>query len=321
LYVSLALALTQLIWLFIKSFASPLFLLAIAITAFNKGIKAGIFATIASGILIDYFFISPEYQLGGSADDFLRLLIFGVEGYALCWLIDWRTKAVQEIKDSREQLQALSFRQQTLIESERKRIALEIHDELGQSLTSLKMEMHFLNQQVKEIDSPTKSFEVNERIEDLSHQIDATIQTVRRIATDLRPPILDDLGLVAAIEWQTQEFERLTGISCILSANVENIEINSEFTIAIFRIFQEALTNITRHAKANTISIDLSKLDQKLILRVEDDGEGISSDGKSNKHPLGILGMRERARLIGGKLDVIKGPENGTIVLLTAPIN
>jgi len=321
LFVSLALALTQFIWLFIKSFASPLFLLAIMITAFNKGKRAGIFATIVSGILIDYFFISPEYQLGGSTDDFFRLFIFGVEGYALCWLIDWRNKTVEEIKDSREKLQALSFRQQTLLEGERKRIAREIHDELGQSLSSLKMEIHHLKQQITEIDSPEKSFEVNERIEDLTRLIDATIQTVRRIATDLRPAILDDLGLVAAIEWQTQEFERRTGISCILSANVENIEIESEFTIAIFRIFQEALTNITKHAKANTISVDLRKLERKLILHVEDDGVGISPVSNKDKHSLGILGMHERARLIGGKLEVFKGSENGTVVLLTVPIS
>ncbi len=320
LLVALALGLTLLIWVFIKSFASPLFLLAIVVIAWKSGMRPGIFATILSGLIIDYFFFMPEFQLSGEFDDVLRLLIFTLEGYAFCWLITWRTNAAEEIKNSREQLQALSLRQQTLREEERKRIALEIHDELGQALTGVKMEIHLLNRQINEIENSAKAVQASEKTRDLLHLIDTTVQTVRRIATELRPPILDDLGLVAAIEWQAQEFQRRTGISCVLSVNVESIELDSEFTTAVFRIFQETLTNITRHAEAYTIEVNLKKSDDKLILRVEDDGRGIQIDIINGNGSLGILGMRERARLIGGELAVFNGEKNGTIVMLTAPL-
>ena len=320
LLVGAALGLTLLIWVFIKSFASPLFLLAIMITAWKRGLQAGILATLLSGLAIDYFFVTPEYELSGHFDDILRLLIFVLEGYAFCWLITWRTNAAEEINQSRDRLQALSLREQTSREDERKRIALEIHDELGQALTGLKMEIHLLNRQIKEIDVPEKSIEAGERIKDLLHLTDNTILTVRRIATELRPPILDDLGLVAAIEWQAQEFSRRTGISCVLSTNVENVELSSEFSTAVFRIFQETLTNIIRHAGANTITINLKKLNRKLILRVEDDGKGIQIENVNGNGSLGILGMRERARIISGELEVFNGADNGTVILLTAPI-
>lgn len=321
LLVAAALVLTLLIWRFIQPIASPLFLAAIMISAWKKGLKPGVFATLLSGLVLDYMFIAPEYQLSGTSDDVLRLFVFMLEGFVLCRLITWGTDAAEEISNSREQLQALSLRQQTLREEERKRIALEIHDELGQALTGIKIETHFLKRKIDEIDNPLKSAEAGEKAEDLLHLIDATIHTVRRIATELRPPILDDLGLVAAIEWQSQEFGRLTGISCLLSVNVEDIELEPETATAVFRIFQETLTNITRHAEANTITINLKKLNQKLTLRVEDDGKGMNADGSATNDSLGILGMRERARLIGGELEVFNGTENGTVVLLTAPID
>ncbi|MDQ6785474.1 MAG: sensor histidine kinase [Acidobacteriota bacterium] len=319
LLVCAALTLTLLIWVFVKPIASPLFLVAIMITAWRSGLRAGIFATIISGFIIDYFFITPQYQLSGGVDDIVRLSVFTLEGVVLCWLVAWRTTAAEEIRNSREHLQALSLRQQTLREDERKRIALEIHDELGQALTGLKMEIHLLNRQIKDSGHPAAN-SLNDRIKDLLHLTDGTIQTVRRIATELRPPILDDLGLAAAIEWQAQEFARRTGISCVVSTNVETDRLDSDFSTAVFRIFQETLTNVIRHASANTITVNLKKLDQKLILRVEDDGTGIQMENSNGNGSLGILGMHERARLIGGELEVFNGAENGTIVLLTAPL-
>lgn len=319
LFVGLALGLTLLIWMFVKPLASPLFLVAIMMTAWKRGLSAGIFATLLSGLILDYFFITPQYQLSGKFDDLIRLFIFTFEGIVLCRLITWRTDAAEEIRNSREQLQALSLREQTLREDERKRIALEIHDELGQALTGLKMEIHMLNRQIKDSCHPSAD-SINDKIKDLLHLADSTILTVRRIATELRPPILDDLGLVAAIEWQSQEFERRTEIPCVLSTNVENIELDSAFATAVFRIFQETLTNIMRHAQANTVAVNLKKLDQKLVLRVEDDGKGIKTDNADGKRSLGILGMHERARLIGGELEVFNGSDNGTVILLTAPI-
>ena len=320
LLVAAALGMTMLIWLFVKSLASPLFLVAIVIVAWKHGLRPGILATLLSGISIDYFFIAPEYQLSGALDDMMRLIVFVAEGGFLCWLVTSRTNASKEIRESREQLRALSLRQQNLREEERKRIALEIHDELGQNLTGLKMDMHLLNQQIKTSGLECDSDETSSKMTDLMALVDQTILNVRRIATELRPPILDDLGLVAAIEWQTQEFQRRSGITCVLSTNVESVELDTEFSTAVFRIFQEALTNITRHAEAHTINVELKTQDNTLTLRVEDDGKGIEAKTLDNISSLGLLGMHERARLIGGQLQIFNGDENGTIVLLTASI-
>lgn len=317
--VAIALGLTLFVWSFVKIMASPLFLLAVVIIAWRYGMGPGLFATAISGVAIDYYFIEPQYQLSGNTDDIVRLGIFIVEGYALCWLITWRTNATEQIEESRKQLMALTLRQNSLREEERKRIALEIHDELGQALTGLKMEMHLINKQVIEIDSPEKSLEAGKKIEDLSNLVDSTILTVRRISTELRPPILDDLGLIAAIEWQTREFQRRTGITCVFSTNIEEVKMESDFSTAVFRIFQETLTNIIRHAEAHTITVMLKKLDMKLVLQVEDDGKGIQEEQIKHNNSLGILGMRERARIIGGELKVFNGKENGTVILLSAP--
>ncbi len=322
LLVGGALLLTLLIWTFVKPLASPLFLAAIIIAAWKSGLRSGVFATLLSGVIIDYFFISPQYQLSGNLDDIVRLSVFTIEGFVMCRLITWRTDAVEQINASREQLQALSLRQETLREDERKRIALEVHDELGQALTGVKIEIHSLVKQLEKTENPLKPVEASGKMRDLLGSIDQTIQTVRRIATELRPPILDDLGLAAAIEWQAREFEKRTGTPCILSTNADDIELDSTFSTAVFRIFQETLTNITRHAEAETIAVNLKKLDRKLILRVEDDGKGIQTDtGKNGSVSLGIFGMRERARLIGGELEVFGAEPNGTVVLLTAPLD
>jgi signal transduction histidine kinase len=317
--VGIALCLTLFIWLFIRAFAAPLFFLAIMLSARKHGVGPALVATILSGICIDFFFINPQYQLDGNWDDFSRLVIFAIEGYILCWLIVWATKTAEETKKSRQELQALSLRQQILREEERKRIAREIHDELGQALTGLKMEIHLLDRQIKNGEYQMRSAEVSDKMGDLSEMIDTTIVSVRRIATELRPPVLDDLGLIAAIEWQTQDFQRRTGINCVLSANVDDIELDAEYTTAVFRIFQETLTNITRHAEASKIIVNFKKLNERLVLRVEDNGKGIQADLNTNGS-LGILGMRERARNIGGELEVLNGAENGTIVLLNVPL-
>ncbi|MCY7344913.1 MAG: sensor histidine kinase [Pyrinomonadaceae bacterium] len=321
LSVVAALLLTLMIWSVIKPIASPLFLVAAMLTAWKRGVGAGVFATLISGFVIDYFFIAPQYQLSGNFDDVMRLSVFTLEGFVLCWLITYRAKAAAEIKISREQLLALSLRQQTLREDERKRIALEIHDELGQALTGLKMETYLLKKQIAEAETPEKCRKTDEKIDELLHLIDGTIVSVRRIATELRPAILDDLGVIAAIEWQSREFQRRTGVACEFSANVEDLNLNSEFSTAVFRIYQESLTNITRHAEARSVVVDIKKSDRTLVMRVEDDGKGMGLSDNSDGGSLGIFGMRERARLIGGELAIFSGARGGTTVLLTAPLN
>lgn len=313
-----ALLATFLIWSLVQPLATPLFFAAIIISAWKKGLYAGVFATLLSGFTIDYFFISPQFELVATPQEVSRLIIFALEGFVLSWLISARTDAVKQIQNSREQLLALSTYQQTLREEERKHIALEIHDELGQSLTGLKMELHMLSRQIKDGCHPDAD-SINDKVRDLMHSIDASIGTVRRIATELRPPILDDLGLIAALEWQLGEFQRRTCVSCKISSNIENVEVKDEFAITIFRIFQESLTNIMRHAEANSVKVNLTENDDKLILRIEDNGKGIVEENISGGKSLGLLGMRERARQIDGDFQIFKNPENGTTVLLTVP--
>ena len=230
-----------------------------------------------------------------------------------------KTFFMEEIQNSQEQLLALSTYQQTLREEERKRLALEIHDELGQTLTGLKMELHILNRQIRDGCHPG-SDSINDKVKDLMHSIDGAIGTVRRIATELRPPILDDFGLIAALEWQLREFQRRARVSCKISSNIENVKLGDDFAITVFRIFQESLTNIMRHADAKSVKVNLTEKDNKLVLRIEDNGKGIAEENITGVKSLGLLGMRERARQIGGDFQVFKGPETGTTVLLTVPI-
>ncbi len=318
-FVFCALILTLLIWWLVNPLRSPLFLAAIMVSAWWGGFRSGVLAAIISGVCIDYFFVAPNYEFASSMDDVLRFATFVAEGTLISWLIDNRKIAADEIKRSREQLRALSLHQQAVREAERKRIALEIHDELGQSLTGIKMDVFWLNSQINEHIGKTP--EISEKLKELLELINSTILSVRRITTDLRPAILDDFGLVAAIEWQAREFERKNEISCLFKTNIESLELESQSAIAVFRIFQETLTNITKHAAATSVDISFQELNGQLTLRVEDDGKGFDPNEKKDSYSLGILGMRERARLTGGELNVYSGSENGTVVELTFPIS
>ena len=150
---------------------------------------------------------------------------------------------------------------------------------------------------------------------------DTAISAIRRIASELRPSVLDDLGLVAAIEWQAQQFQARTGIVCHCDCSLEKVELTEEQSTAVFRIFQEALTNVLRHAQATKVDIKINKEHGYFALSVSDNGKGITESEKSEQQSLGILGMRERAHLIGGEID-IKGVERkGTVVIVRVPIS
>src|SRR5581483_7195757 len=151
----------------------------------------------------------------------------------------------------------------------------------------------------------------------LSAHMDATIQTVRRIATELRPGILDHLGLVAALEWQANEFQTRTGIKCDVHANLHDPQLSADLATAFFRIFQETLTNIIRHAGATQVVVHLKQQDGRIILEVKDNGRGISAEEISNSRSLGLLGMKERAALLGGDFKISRVPGSGTKVIVS----
>lgn len=214
---------------------------------------------------------------------------------------------------SREQLRRLAARLQSVREEERSRIAREVHDVLGQALTGIKMDAVWIASHL-----PDTHSKVVARARSMCDLIDSTVQTVRRIATDLRPGILDNLGLAAAVEWQAGEFQTRTGINCRVNTSLRDATIAPDSATAVFRIFQEALTNVARHAEATAVSVDLGEQSGRVVLQVADNGRGI--DLGEIVQSIGLLGMRERAAILGGDLAISGGPGQGTTVLLSVPV-
>lgn len=225
-----------------------------------------------------------------------------------------RRKSEEQLKSSWEQLRKLYSHLQSVREEERTRIAREVHDELGQDLTAIKMDLSWLGEKFF---PENKLF--NEKIHGIDQLLDTTIETVQRISGDLRPPILDVLGLTAAIEWQAQLVQKRTGIKYIFKAHPENITLDKERSTDIFRIFQETLTNVTRHSQANEIQIGLNHTNGHVLLEVKDNGRGISEREVQDVNSLGLTGMRERANLWKGKIQIIGTPGKGTTVQLDIP--
>jgi signal transduction histidine kinase len=201
-------------------------------------------------------------------------------------------------------------------EEERTRIAREVHDELAQILSTLKLELSLLDKKMTDDKSSLRK-----DTQMMLLLVDNTIQTVKNIAMDLRPPILDDLGLHEAIQWQGQEFERRTGINFISEVSFKNIELDIERSTAIFRIFQETLTNILRHAKAKNINVLMHEKDAMVTVQIKDDGIGITSDQISDNKSLGLLGMRERARAWKGDVSIQGAHDQGTTVTINIQRN
>jgi signal transduction histidine kinase len=218
------------------------------------------------------------------------------------------------LEESRAQLQRLAGRLLLAIEEERTAIAREIHDVLGQTLTALKMDVTWIGRQL-----PDDTAEIGPKLAAMLTLIDDTVVTVRRIATELRPGVLDDLGLAAAVEWQADEFEHRTGIQCSLRAAVDEGAVDPLVSTAVFRIFQESLTNVARHSRASRVGVTLEHRDADLVLEVHDDGIGIAAAEASHARSIGLVGMRERAQLVGGRFSISGVAGAGTTVLVQIP--
>jgi len=233
--------------------------------------------------------------------------------------ISARKMAEAELKESREKLRALAVRLQTVREEESANIAREIHDELGQSLIGLKFDLSYLRRRLGE---PAERAKLEERIAEMYKEIDATINSVRTIATQLRPKILDHMGLIGAIEFFTQEFDRRAGVRCEINQYGSvgpGSNLDPEQSTAVFRIFQEILLNVRRHARATRVWIDLRGEDGYFILEVRDNGKGMPRDQLKELEGLGILGMRERALVFGGTVSIESEPGRGTRVEVRIP--
>jgi len=225
-----------------------------------------------------------------------------------------RKSAEERLHDLVGQLHALAGRLQIAREQERARVAREIHDELGQALTAIKIDLTSVLRKLG--DNPKRLVDA---IQPVLKLVDQTMRNVRRIATGLRPSILDDLGLTAAIKWATEEFQARTGIKCHLELRQESIALDRERATALFRIFQEALTNVARHSGATELHVRLFRKNANATLEVRDNGVGIQPQHLTSTSSLGILGMRERALALGGQFEVSRGSGEGTTVSVCIP--
>ena len=227
-----------------------------------------------------------------------------------------RKRAEQQLTLSHDQLRKLTARLESVREEERILIAREIHDELGQALTGVKLELCLLHDQIAEV-SPM----MRKKLESISTLVDGTIQSVQRIATELRPVVLDQLGLIPAIEWQAHEFQARTGIQCTLDVYLRAVTLSHAGSTAMFRIFQEILTNVARHAQASVVHITLQEQAGSLVLDVRDNGRGVTDAELADPHSLGLVGMRERALLLGGETIFTGSPGTGTAVRVRIPLD
>jgi len=256
---------------------------------------------------------APFYRAGLMALG-IGFIVISV-GVVLFWRVS--NPLIREVTSSREQLRSLAHRLQDIREEEKERIARAVHDELGQQLTAIQLELNYLEE---EIEPGDKKKQLQESVHSMSHLIDNTIQSVQRISTELRPQILDVFGLGEAILWQTQDYQSKTGIH-FDSTGVDNeIPLDQDRSITLFRVFQEALTNIFRHAKASKITIQLFQKNNLAVLKVSDNGIGIPADKIKNPKSLGLLGIRERLLAWNGTVDIESQPGKGTTVTVHIPL-
>jgi len=225
-------------------------------------------------------------------------------------------RAEEELKKTARELRNLSRHQQTIREEERAHIAREIHDELGQLLTATQLELRNLTNKL-----PQDKKYLREKAGSIAKIIDTGIQTVKEISADLRPCILDDLGLVPALEDYAEEFQTRTGIACELVFDTDEIALDKDCSTAVFRIFQESFTNVARHARASKITAHMAKENGSLMLQITDNGRGSVKENIASTESFGLLGMKERAQSVGGEIEINSVEGKGTTVTLTIPLS
>jgi signal transduction histidine kinase len=226
------------------------------------------------------------------------------------------TEEKQRPRESEEQLRQLAARVQTAREEERANLARELHDELGQTLTAIKLE---LARTAGALRHDRIEGQTVDRVQSLIGLVEIGIATVKRIATNLRPATLDHLGLPAALRWEASAFRASTGIRCYVRTARESTALDAEQQTVVFRIFQEALTNVVRHARASAVYVTLAERKGTFELRIRDNGRGIKETDMSHPRAIGLLGMRERAAIIGGTFTIAGRPAKGTVIMVRVP--
>ena len=234
--------------------------------------------------------------------------------------ISARKETEDELRNSRRQLRALSAWLESLREEERTRIAREIHDELGQMLTGLKMDLRWIERKVGEIEGNPALNPILEKAVEAGELADQTITAVQRIASELRPGVLDQLGLFPALKHEAQQFQKRTGLVCTLELPPRQPELPAQVATAVFRIFQETLTNVARHAEATEVRVTFREEGGRVTLEVADNGRGLPADALGSPKALGLLGMKERAAVLGGDVQFQSAAGRGTTVTLRLPL-
>ena len=228
-----------------------------------------------------------------------------------------RRETETRLRESHEQLRRLSARSRARREEDRTRLARELHDQLGQALAGIKIDLHWIGQHAGPDREPGS---VGAKADATMRLVDDTIWRVRRLSSQLRPPVLDKLGLIAAIEWEAKEFERRAGIRTRVYSTTEHVALDPGRATAVFRILQEALTNVATHAGATRITVAVHEADRTLTVSVSDNGRGIPNQQIGSLESLGLLGMRERAALLGGSIEVDVNRPRGTVVVTSIPL-
>jgi signal transduction histidine kinase len=285
------------------------YLLPVLISAVRWGRGPSFFASIFSVLAFDYLFVPPAFSIRPSDPrDFFVLAVFLIVAVVTG---DMATS----LRNEREHLRALASRLQSIREEERTQIAREIHDEFGQALTRLKIDLSRLSKKL-----PKNQEVLTVDIQTMGKLIDDTIQLIRKISTELRPGVLDALGLVSAIEWQVEDLKNRTEIQFEFSSTLEDAGLSRDLSTTLFRILQETLTNIVRHAQATHAKIGIKEDDGFIILTVEDNGKGITEREVSDSKSLGLLGIRERALILGGGVHIRGSKGRGTRVEVKIPV-
>ena len=234
--------------------------------------------------------------------------------------VNERKKAEIALEHQLKKLRDLGVRIQSLREEERLALARDMHDELGQHLTSLHLHLGFLEQKISNAEVKIELPELRSEITWMKSTALVTINKLKKLITELRPEMLDHLGLPDALEWQIEEFHKRTGLPCKVAIEVEDINLGNVEAIAVYRIFQESLTNIARHANAKNFWVNLTQSNENFYLEIKDDGKGFSIEKLKSSETFGLIGMKERAYVFGGEVKIDSAPGKGTTIQIRIPV-
>ena len=294
--------------------ASSLFIIlgGIVFCAWYGGLGAGLLSVFLATIAADYYLIAPQFSLGiGSSEAILRLSLFTVMSVAIVLFVSCHQRTEAHLARSNDELKVLAARMEAVREEERIRLAHEIHDQLGGSLAVLKLDVASLYKHARQ------NAKLEAKAKDILKELDAAILTVQQVAMELRPPLLEH-GLTEALHSYLDVNCRRAGLECEKDLDV-SVQVQGDLAIALFRLFQEAFTNVVRHAKATKITTFLKQNSRTIMLAIADNGVGLEKGQMDSPHALGLLGMRERMRPFNGIVTISGDCGRGTTVTVMVP--